>query len=430
MIGVGEWFTTWRNGVLRYAQFTRSELSLGVSQAWRFTDTDLSRADERFFSVIGIRSEQPEGTTTQPIIFQPEIGLLAFAVRRRNAQTEWLMQCKIEPGNTHGAQLAPTVQATRSNIERAHAGAPTPLVDDITKAPMVLARGNWSEQGALFFGKHNENRTVIFDDDIAIPDSDVYRWVAASDVRVLLTEEYAINTDARSVLATGPWDLLASSPRGPFHGELRASYHAADRGVGRALDTLAHLRKTRRAPQRIPLASVDGIVLDPLSPTPVRHSHFAVHHVAATSNTREVAQWDQPLIASQHSGRIVLLLHPDHTGVLRARLQIDMSPGLTTSPEWSATVVEPLGTDRELPHYEVLAQVWTSEEGGRFDNWQNEVIIGRTDAPLPTPATASVDLMPDLTLDLTLGALERLVRTPGAVTNELRTAVAVLLSLA
>lgn len=418
------WFKDWRTGVLTTSAFSRAPLPLGASNAWSFDATALTRPDHRFFSVTGLQYVADGVTRSIPMIDQPEVGLLAFVVRRGASGYEWLMQFKIEPGNTHGAQLGPTVQATLSNLQCAHEGEAPPFVSLVTGTPALLSSGAWSEQGSRFIGKRNENRIVLVDGDVPLPEDDVYRWVPSATVRALLAEEYAVNTDARSVIATGPWDLLASAPDGPFDGRLRASYDAPDRGIGYALEVLTHARKARTPAQPIPLGDVVGIALSPESATPVSHPYFDVHHVLVEAKTREVPRWDQPLVAAHGIGRTVLLLTPDHKGMLRARLSLDTSPGLTRSPEWTATIADVPGDPlADLPAHDVLCQVWGSDEGGRFDNCQNQVIVGITDTPPPPAPDAPY-------VDLTLGALERLVHTPGAVTNELRTAVALLLSQA
>jgi hypothetical protein len=120
------------------------------------------------------------------------------------------------------------------------------------------------------------------------------------------------------------------------------------------------------------------------------------------------------------------LLFPDEKGIFRARLRVDQSPGLTHSPEWTATIVDVPGTSpTPLPtDLEIRAEVWCSDAGSRFDNTQQHLLIGI----VPTPPLHPNNDAPYV--DLTLGALERLVRTPGAVTSELRSTIALLLSLA
>lgn len=418
-------FITWRAETLADAAFSRAPLPLSASPNWRIDATGIQRADQRFFAIVGVRHTKANSVETAPMLYQREFGLSACAIRHTPDGPEWLMQCKVEPGNTHGGQLAPTVDATQSNLERAHVGSEPPLVHLITGAPTILAKGLWSDAGTHFLGARTEYRSVLIEDVLPVPTTRAFRWLHHSDMRTLLAEEYAMSSAARSVVATGPWDLLASSPEGPFSGPLRTSYHASDRGVANALGILKDLHKARTFPEIIPLADVANLVVVPDSVTPIAHPTFDVHHLVVEASTREVQRWDQPLIAPHGVRRTALLLAPDPAGVLRARLFPDVSPGLIHSTEWTATVADAPGAPQlPLPAHEVLATAWFSESGSRCDNVQHQIIVALTETP-PPPAASETPYV-----DLTLGALERLVHTPGAVSSELRSAVALLLHLA
>ncbi|MFX6218304.1 hypothetical protein ABTF55_21125, partial [Acinetobacter baumannii] len=53
--------------------------------------------------------------------------------------------------------------------------------------------------------------------DGAAPDGDDHRWAVFDALRPLLLDDFLINTDARSVICTTPWELRAG--RAPFPGE-------------------------------------------------------------------------------------------------------------------------------------------------------------------------------------------------------------------
>jgi oxidase EvaA len=115
-----------------------------------------------FFSVAGLAARMPAVEVSQPIIVQPEVGILGFAVRRRGAAREILLQAKAEPGNLRGVQVGPTVQATESNCKRVHGGRPTPYLELFTR-PLPgsrVADSLQSEQGTRFLGKYNRNAMV------------------------------------------------------------------------------------------------------------------------------------------------------------------------------------------------------------------------------------------------------------------------------
>ena len=108
----------------------------------------------RFFSVTGVEVELPgEGRSwSQPIIDQPEIGILGILAKEFDGVLHFLMQAKVEPGNPNGLQLSPTVQATRSNYTRVHAVPAVPYLDYFRRhrdRPSVVSDVRQSEQGAL-----------------------------------------------------------------------------------------------------------------------------------------------------------------------------------------------------------------------------------------------------------------------------------------
>ncbi|MET7767018.1 NDP-hexose 2,3-dehydratase family protein [Streptomyces sp. NPDC005393] len=87
---------------------------------WEFDDGtgNLRHTSGHFFSIEGLRVRTDHcwfGSWTQPIIVQPEIGILGLLVKRFDGVLHVLVQAKNEPGNIRGLQLSPTVQATRSN---------------------------------------------------------------------------------------------------------------------------------------------------------------------------------------------------------------------------------------------------------------------------------------------------------------------------
>ncbi|WP_237307948.1 NDP-hexose 2,3-dehydratase family protein [Streptomyces alboflavus] len=119
---------------------------------WSFTrDGDLVHDSGRFFTVSGMRVRGPEGPgRDQPVIVQPEIGVLGLLIKDLDGEPHVLLQAKAEPGNIDGIQLSPTVQATRSNYTRVHRGGATRHLEHFTGPGRgrVLVDSLQSEQGA------------------------------------------------------------------------------------------------------------------------------------------------------------------------------------------------------------------------------------------------------------------------------------------
>jgi oxidase EvaA len=119
----------------------------------------------RFFRVEGLHivaSEGPFAEWEQPIIVQPEIGILGILVKEFDGVPHFLMQAKMEPGNCNLVQLSPTVQATRSNYTAVHQGARVKYLDHFIgrRRGRILVDVLQSEHGAWFFHKANRNMIV------------------------------------------------------------------------------------------------------------------------------------------------------------------------------------------------------------------------------------------------------------------------------
>ena len=114
--------------------FLVKQIPFSSLQQWYFEEStnNLKHVTGRFFSIEGIRVETnfgPVHTWEQPIINQPEIGILGIITRKFDGIPYFLMQAKMEPGNINMLQLSPTVQATKSNFTQVHGGRLPPYLE-------------------------------------------------------------------------------------------------------------------------------------------------------------------------------------------------------------------------------------------------------------------------------------------------------------
>src|ERR1700690_319664 len=134
---------------------------------WEFDPEsgDMAHRSGKFFSIQGLDVRARTGPVLhwqQPIICQPEVGILGILVRRIAGRLHCLMQAKMEPGNINRVQLSPTVQATKSNYTRVHGGSPIRYLDYFIRPGRgrVLVDVLQSEQGSWFLRKRNRNMGV------------------------------------------------------------------------------------------------------------------------------------------------------------------------------------------------------------------------------------------------------------------------------
>ncbi|WP_017621664.1 NDP-hexose 2,3-dehydratase family protein, partial [Nocardiopsis gilva] len=261
----------------------------------------------RFFTIEGLRAHRPGGPVerwTQPIIRQPEIGILGILVKEFDGVPHCLMQAKVEPGNFNGVQVSPTVQATRSNYTRVHKGRAVPYLEYFRDPGRhrVLSDVLQSEQGSWFYQKRNRNMVVEVTEDVEVLDG--FCWVSVGQLHLLLTYPDLVNMDSRTVMGcmqvraadpdTGAPDPLADDG-GLRTSVARSTAEVPEDRFARTLHWITDVRTHNdMLVDLIPLNQVTGWKL---AEGVVRHADglfFEIVGVGITTGGREVRQWTQP----------------------------------------------------------------------------------------------------------------------------------------
>ena len=162
-----------------------------------------------FFEVIGVKvsntfdREVGKKGWTQPMIAKNPGGILGIMMKRINGVSHYLLQAKAEPGNIGKLQLSPTLQATTSNLLKAHGGS-KPLFaeyfDEPKNAKIIYAKWQ-SEDGGRFHLKSNYNMIVEIDEqtDLEIPDS--FIWVTLFQIKQLMKIENFVGPHVRGIIS-------------------------------------------------------------------------------------------------------------------------------------------------------------------------------------------------------------------------------------
>ncbi|MGA8112195.1 MAG: NDP-hexose 2,3-dehydratase family protein [Actinocatenispora sp.] len=427
----------------RAHNFQVRQIPFAELTGWGFDGSgDLVHDSGRFFSLAGLRATRDSGpSATQPIIVQPEVGILGILVKEFDGVLHCLMQAKMEPGNSNVVQLSPTVQATRSNYTRIHRGGTTPYLEYFVapRAGRVLSDALQTEQGSWFLHKRNRNIVVETDDDVEVLDD--FRWLTVGQVYALLRLENVVNMDARTVLAGMPFaPLPVTEVRDPFGDALNASLDP----VGPARHTMTavaswlteHKATHELVQQRIPLREVTGWHRDADRIARPDGREFSVIAVDVRAGSREVTTWSQPLLAPSAYGLMAFLV-ARIDGVLHVLLQaragagtfdlIEASPTVQCTPEDHADQppeLRPRYLDLVLDAEESRIRYDTllSEEGGRFHHALNRYRIVEVDAEFAGDE-------PDEYRWVTVRQLMGLVRAGNCLNVEARSLLACLLSL-
>ncbi|MER7815523.1 NDP-hexose 2,3-dehydratase family protein [Streptomyces sp. NPDC096153] len=418
---------------------------------WSFDDAtgNLGHDSGRFFTVEGVTAHTgspAHGVWRQPVIHQPEIGILGILVKEFDGVLHCLMQVKMEPGNINRLQLSPTVQATRSNFTTVHRGKTPLYLDHFTRpgGSTVLVDVLQSEQGSWFFHKRNRNMVVEVTGDLPVHEG--FCWLTLGQLRRLLAVPDLVNMDSRSVLScirfTEPYGLGDLPGATALQAALRRSLAPGDAGALHTTVSLAsRINDTRlRHPltaRRLPLAEVPDWHRSADEIAREDGRFFRIVAVSVHSGNREVSSWTQPLLEPNGVG-VVAFLARRIDGVLHVLLRTTVEPGCRDTAELGPTVQanphDRLASDppdedppylryvldapRERIHYDVVQ----SEEGGRFHHARNRYVVVEVDDAFPA------EVPPDFQW-ATLGQLMELHQHNGYVNMQARSLVACMHSL-
>ena len=352
----------------------------------------------KFFSIEGLRVSKDDGDNfeewSQPIINQPEIGILGIIAKVIDGNLCFLLQAKIEPGNISGVQLSPTLQATRSNYMRAHGGLAPKYLEyfDQSGSVEVLIDQLQSEQGSRFLSKRNRNIIVLAENEV---EEDInFIWLTLGQIKQLIKLDNTINMDTRSVISA--LDLgRVDADLSPLSCEVVSYKTMKD-----VLSWLAFLKtKYSLRTEKIPLRDARGwnIQSDQIIRDDLRY--FKIFGIKAVIEGREVKEWCQPIFQPLQHGLCAFLVKKIN-GVPHFLAQAKMECGnfdiveiaptvqcLTGGFERDAQDVKFLSIFLSKKYKTLLVDVMQSEEGGRFYQEQNRNIIAEVgdDFPLDLP---------------------------------------------
>ncbi|WP_051717466.1 NDP-hexose 2,3-dehydratase family protein [Streptomyces sp. NRRL F-5727] len=403
---------------------------------------DLVHGSGRFFSVRGLdvtHSGREVDSWQQPIIVQPEHGILGILVKEFDGVPHCLLQAKMEPGNVNLVQLSPTVQATKSNYTRVHGGRAVPYLEHFVapRGGQVLFDALQSEQASWFLSKRNRNMIVRTEQDVPLLED--FCWLTFDQIAGLLRVDDLVNMDTRTVLS-GAVALLRPRHRalGGLAGEAVAgAWETEESALHTTTELLSWFTEAKGAAtltrRLMPLSDVagwsarDGVIAHD------EGRHFTVLGVAAEAPSREVARWTQPMFAPRSQG-VIAFLTRRVAGVPHVLVQARTETGALDRIEMAPTVqCQP--ADHTPPHGlgrppfldevlgarpdRILLDVVLSEEGGRFYHARSRYLVVEADDDFP------LDVPPDFAW-VTLRQLTHFVRFGSHLNVEARSLLTLL----
>ncbi|POX46526.1 NDP-hexose 2,3-dehydratase family protein [Streptomyces sp. Ru72] len=379
--------------------FRVDRIPFAALDGWSFEPGtgNLRHRTGRFFTVEGLHVRQegeplgdgPAAQWNQPIIVQPEVGILGILAKEFDGVLHFLMQAKMEPGNPNLLQLSPTVQATRSNYTGAHRGSAVRYLEYFTgpRRGRVLADSLQSEHGSWFHRKSNRNMVVEVTGDVPLHEDFV--WLTLGQINALLHRDNTVNMDSRTVLSCLP------PARGPLAHAVLGDTELLSWITGER--SRHHVRA-----RRVPLAGLPGWTRDEHAVSHDEGRYFQVIAVDVRAGNREVSGWSQPLFAPVGRG-VTAFLRREFGGVahllVHARVEggfldtVELGPSLQCTPGNHAHLPpeqRPRFLDAVLnaPAGAIRYEAVHAEEGGRFYHAESRYLIVDADedtAPADPP---------------------------------------------
>ena len=204
--GTEEELLDWYWSFVNSSTMEVKKIPLKDCRNWNFDNKDghIYHSSGEFYRVEGFRitgSNSREVTSgwDQPFLVQEGFdgGILGLIRKRFKGIPHYLVEAKEEPGNYNIVQISPTVQATFSNLKRAHKGNSTPYSElflNHKAYPVKLVFDQWTlEDGGRLFNKRNRTMLIEYSEekDLEIY-SNRFKWTSLYQLKKLVSEQNAI----------------------------------------------------------------------------------------------------------------------------------------------------------------------------------------------------------------------------------------------
>ncbi|MCT4545225.1 MAG: NDP-hexose 2,3-dehydratase family protein [Vallitalea sp.] len=395
--------------ILEWLRYRNSNVNVNIQQIpfsemadWYLDKNtgNIVHKNNKFFKIEGIDVKTNYGKINewqQPIINQPEIGILGIITKKINGILYFLMQAKIEPGNINFVQLSPTLQATKSNYTQAHSGKkPEYLEYFLRNNKKVLVDQLQSEQGTRFLKKRNRN--IIIEVNEEIPVYEDFCWMTVGQIKKLMTYNNVINMDTRSVISTIPFNLINKNINNDNKDKLIEITNSNsmflsmihNKNTINTIDEILQWLTDIKVKYEL---QVKCIALNKVKWINNNHTiyndNFSILAANIQIENREVKTWNQPLIKSSREGIIAFLVKKIE-GIYYFLVQGVIEPGNFDIVEMGPTVqcipnIYLNSSENKWPFFlkditdakkeNILYSSYQSEEGGRFYREQNKNMI-------------------------------------------------------
>ena len=206
-----DYIIEWFNKKREESDMIVEEIGIKDLKKWNTDEKtgNISHDSKGFFEIIGVKvsntfdREVGKEGWTQPMIAKNPGGILGILMKKINGVPHYLLQAKAEPGNIGKLQLSPTLQATTSNLLKAHGGKRPLFAEyfDESNNPKIIYAKWQSEDGGRFHLKSNYNMIVEIDENKELNVPDYFIWITLYQIKQLLKIENFVGPHVRGIIS-------------------------------------------------------------------------------------------------------------------------------------------------------------------------------------------------------------------------------------
>jgi dTDP-4-dehydro-6-deoxy-alpha-D-glucopyranose 2,3-dehydratase len=206
-----DYIIEWFNKKREESDMIVEEIDVKNLEKWNIEEKtgNIYHDSKEFFEIIGVKvsntfdREVGKKGWTQPMIAKNPGGILGILMKKINGIPHYLLQAKAEPGNIGKLQLSPTLQATTSNLVKAHGGKRPIFAEYFDKSnnPKIIYAKWQSEDGGRFHLKSNYNMIVEIKNDKELDIPDYFIWITLYQIKQLLKIENFVGPHVRGIIS-------------------------------------------------------------------------------------------------------------------------------------------------------------------------------------------------------------------------------------
>jgi len=203
----------WYKSIIKRSKIRIKTIPLNKCKKWNINKQGkMTHSSGAFYRVEGVRvlksfNRETDLSWDQPMFTEPGFdgGILGLIRKKINKTPHYLVNAKFEPGNYNFIQLSPTVQATFSNIKRAHGGRDVKFLkffQSPKKFKCEIYFKQWvSEEGGRLLNKRNLAILLNLPDKTEINIGDDFKWITLKQIKTLILDNAIINPHLRTLVS-------------------------------------------------------------------------------------------------------------------------------------------------------------------------------------------------------------------------------------